>query len=292
MKIVRKYATIDIGSNAIRLLISNIYSNKSKVYVTKNSLVRVPIRLGQDSFKNGKISKENISRLLDSMKSFKLLMKVHKVEKYLAYATSALRSSSNGDEIVDSILKKTKIKIEIISGKKEAKLITNNQLFLKKDNIYCFVDVGGGSTELILIKNKKIIISKSFKIGGVRLINNLVKDSAWNKLEKWICSNINNYKNVNLVGLGGNINKLFKLSGNNVGNSLSKKSLDNLIFDLSKMSVYDKVISLKLNPDRVDVIIPSGKIYKFVMEKMKSNQIFVPKIGLADGMVYELFNKL
>ena len=148
MKIVRKYATIDIGSNAIRLLISNIYSNKSKVYVTKNSLVRVPIRLGQDSFKNGKISKENISRLLDSMKSFKLLMKVHKVEKYLAYATSALRSSSNGDEIVDSIFKKTKIKIEIISGKKEAKLITNNQLFLKKDNIYCFVDVGGGSTEL------------------------------------------------------------------------------------------------------------------------------------------------
>ena len=126
MKIVRKYATIDIGSNAIRLLISNIYSNKSKVYVTKNSLVRVPIRLGQDSFKNGKISKENISRLLDSMKSFKLLMKVHKVEKYLAYATSALRSSSNGDEIVDSIFKKTKIKIEIISGKKEAKLITNN----------------------------------------------------------------------------------------------------------------------------------------------------------------------
>lgn len=292
MKKVKKYATIDIGSNAIRLLISNVYSYRSDVYVTKNSLVRVPLRLGQDSFKKGKISKENILRLLDSIKSFKLLMKVHKVEKYLAYATSALRSSTNGREIVALILKKTKIRIEIISGKKEAQLITNNQSFLKKDNIYCFVDVGGGSTELTLIKNKEIIISKSFKIGGVRLINNLVKKSTWNKLDQWIVSNINKFEQVNLVGIGGNINKIFKLSGNNIGKSLTKKSLDNSLNDLSKMSVYDKVIKLKLNPDRVDVIVPAGEIYQFVMNKMNSNEILVPKIGLADGMVHELLNNL
>ena len=292
MKKVKKYATIDIGSNAIRLLISNVYSDRSNVYVTKNSLVRVPLRLGQDSFKKGKISKENILRLLDSIKSFKLLMKVHKVEKYLAYATSALRSSSNGQEIVALILKKTKIRIEIITGKKEAQLITNNQSFLKKDNIYCFVDVGGGSTELTLIKNKEIIISKSFKIGGVRLINNLVKKSTWNKLDQWIVSNINKFEQVNLVGIGGNINKIFKLSGNNIGKSLTKKSLDNSLHDLSKMSVYDKVIKLKLNPDRVDVIVPAGEIYQFVMNKMNSNEILVPKIGLADGMVHELLNNL
>lgn len=292
MKKVKKYATIDIGSNAIRLLISNVYSYRSDVYVTKNSLVRVPLRLGQDSFKKGKISKENILRLLDSIKSFKLLMKVHKVEKYLAYATSALRSSSNGQEIVALILKKTKIRIEIISGKKEAQLITNNQSFLKKDNIYCFVDVGGGSTELTLIKNKEIINSKSFKIGGVRLINNLVKKSTWNKLDQWIVSNINKFEQVNLVGIGGNINKIFKLSGNNIGKSLTKKSLDNSLNDLSKMSVYDKVIKLKLNPDRVDVIVPAGEIYQFVMNKMNSNEILVPKIGLADGMVHELLNNL
>jgi len=292
LKKVKKYATIDIGSNAIRLLISNVYSDRSNVYVTKNSLVRVPLRLGQDSFKKGKISKENILRLLDSIKSFKLLMKVHKVEKYLAYATSALRSSSNGLEIVALILKKTKIRVEIISGKKEAQLITNNQSFLKKDNIYCFVDVGGGSTELTLIKNKEIIISKSFKIGGVRLINNLVKKSTWNKLDQWINTNINEFEQVNLVGIGGNINKIFKLSGNNIGKSLTKKSLDNSLHDLSKMSVYDKVIKLKLNPDRVDVIVPAGEIYQFVMNKMNSNEILVPKIGLADGMVHELLNNL
>ena len=292
MKKVKKYATIDIGSNAIRLLISNVYSDRSNVYVTKNSLVRVPLRLGQDSFKKGKISKENILRLLDSIKSFKLLMKVHKVEKYLAYATSALRSSTNGREIVALILKKTKIRVEIITGKKEAQLITNNQSFLKKDNIYCFVDVGGGSTELTLIKNKEIIISKSFKIGGVRLINNLVKKSTWNKLDQWINTNINKFEQVNLVGIGGNINKIFKLSGNNIGKSLTKKSLDNSLHDLSKMSVYDKVIKLKLNPDRVDVIVPAGEIYKFVMNKMNSNEILVPKIGLADGMVHELLNNL
>lgn len=292
MKKVKKYATIDIGSNAIRLLISNVYSDRFNVYVTKNSLVRVPLRLGQDSFKKGKISKENILRLLDSIKSFKLLMKVHKVEKYLAYATSALRSSSNGHEIVALILKKTKIRVEIITGKKEAQLITNNQSFLKKDNIYCFIDVGGGSTELTLIKNKEIIISKSFKIGGVRLINNLVKKSTWNKLDQWIKTNINKFEQVNLVGIGGNINKIFKLSGNKIGESLTKKSLDNSLHDLSKMSVYDKVIKLKLNPDRVDVIVLAGEIYKFVMNKMNSNEILVPKIGLADGMVHELLNNL
>lgn len=292
MKKVKKYATIDIGSNAIRLLISNVYSDRSNVYVTKNSLVRVPLRLGQDSFKKGKISKENILRLLDSIKSFKLLMKVHKVEKYLAYATSALRSSTNGREIVALILKKTKIRVEIITGKKEAQLITNNQSFLKKDNIYCFVDVGGGSTELTLIKNKEIIISKSFKIGGVRLINNLVKKSTWNKLDQWINTNINKFEQVNLVGIGGNINKIFKLSGNNIGKSLTKKSLDNSLHDLSKMSVYDKVIKLKLNPDRVDVIVPAGEIYQFVMNKTNSDEILVPKIGLADGMVHELLNNL
>ena len=292
MKKVKKYATIDIGSNAIRLLISNVYSDRSNVYVTKNSLVRVPLRLGQDSFKKGKISKENILRLLDSIKSFKLLMKVHKVEKYLAYATSALRSSTNGREIVALILKKTKIRVEIITGKKEAQLITNNQSFLKKDNIYCFVDVGGGSTELTLIKNQEIIISKSFKIGGVRLINNLVKKSTWNKLDQWINTNINKFEQVNLVGIGGNINKIFKLSGNNIGKSLTKKLLDNSLHDLSKMSVYDKVIKLKLNPDRVDVIVPAGEIYQFVMNKINSNEILVPKIGLADGMVHELLNNL
>ena len=289
---VIKYATIDVGSNAIRLLISNIYFHNSELFSTKNSLVRVPIRLGQDAFKNGKISKKNISRLLDSMKSFKLLMKVHNVDKYLAYATSALRSSSNGKKIIDLIKENSNIKIEIISGTKEARLITNNPAFSTKSKTFCFIDVGGGSTELTLIKNNIVLISKSFKIGGVRLINNLVDKSTWNKFGNWIENNLSDKRNIEVVALGGNINKIFKLSGNKIGEPLSINLINSTINDLEKMSFFNKMITLKLNPDRVDVIVPAGKIYQFVLNKMDIKEITVPKIGLADGMVHELMNEL
>jgi len=289
---VIKYATIDVGSNAIRLLISNIYFHNSELFSTKNSLVRVPIRLGQDAFKNGKISKKNISRLLDSMKSFKLLMKVHNVDKYLAYATSALRSSSNAKKIIDLIKENSNIKIEIISGTKEARLITNNPAFSTKSKTFCFIDVGGGSTELTLIKNNIVLISKSFKIGGVRLINNLVDKSTWNEFGNWIENNLCDKRNIEVVALGGNINKIFKLSGNKIGEPLSINLINSTINDLEKMSFFNKMITLKLNPDRVDVIVPAGKIYQFVLNKMDVKEITVPKIGLADGMVHELMNEL
>jgi exopolyphosphatase/guanosine-5'-triphosphate,3'-diphosphate pyrophosphatase len=288
LKKIKKFATIDIGSNAIRLLISNIYTINSKTFTTKNSLLRVPVRLGQDAFKEGKISKINIKRLVDSMKSFKLIMKVHSVEKYLAYATSALRSSSNGELIVNEILNKTGLRVEIISGSKEAKIITNNNKFYSRKKIFCFLDVGGGSTELTLFKENKIIKSKSFKIGGVRLINNLVKNSTWKELEVWISENLCNQKDIKLVGIGGNINKIFKISGNKIGVPLKKSLLDISLDKLDKMSDFKKTIKLKLNPDRIDVIVPAGKIYQFVMDKLNSKEILVPKIGLADAMVHEL----
>jgi len=291
LKKIKKFATIDIGSNAIRLLISNVYKRDSKFFTTKNSLIRLPVRLGQDAFKNGKISKTNITRLIDSLKSFQLIMKVHNVEKYLAYATSALRSSSNGELIVNEVSNKIGLNIEIISGSKEAKIITNNNKFFSNENTYCFLDVGGGSTELTLFKKNKIISSKSFKIGGVRLINNLVKNSTWKKLEEWIYENLVTQKNIRLVGLGGNINKIFKISGNNIGVPLKKSLLDISIDKLNKMTEFDKTIKLKLNPDRIDVIVPAGKIYQFVMDKLNSKEIIVPKIGLADAMVYELLKK-
>lgn len=292
MKIIKKFATIDIGSNAIRLLISNVYKRDSKFFTTKNSLIRLPVRLGQDAFKNGKISKTNIIRLIDSLKSFQLIMKVHNVEKYLAYATSALRSSSNGELIVNEVSNKIGLNVEIISGSKEAKIITNNNKFFSNENTYCFLDVGGGSTELTLFKNNKIISSKSFKIGGVRLINNLVKSSTWKKLEEWIYDNLGSQKDIRLVGLGGNINKIFKISGNNIGVPLKKSLLDISINKLDKMTDFEKTIELKLNPDRIDVIVPAGKIYQFVMDKLNSKEILVPKIGLADAMVHELLKKL
>jgi exopolyphosphatase/guanosine-5'-triphosphate,3'-diphosphate pyrophosphatase len=287
----KKFATIDIGSNAIRLLISNVYKRDSKFFITKNSLIRLPVRLGQDSFKNGKISKTNITRLIDSLKSFQLIMKVHNVEKYLAYATSALRSSSNGELIVNEVSNKIGLNVEIISGSKEAKIITNNNKFFSNENTYCFLDVGGGSTELTLFKNNKIISSRSFKIGGVRLINNMVKSSTWKKLEEWIYDNLGSQKDIKLVGLGGNINKIFKISGNNIGVPLKKSLLDISINKLDKMTDFEKTIKLKLNPDRIDVIVPAGKIYQFVMDKLNSKEILVPKIGLADAMVHELLKK-
>lgn len=291
MKKNKKFATIDIGSNAIRLLISNVYKRDSKFFTTKNSLIRLPVRLGQDAFKNGKISKTNITRLIDSLKSFQLIMKVHNIEKYLAYATSALRSSSNGELIVNEVSNKIGLNVEIISGSKEAKIITNNNKFFSNENTYCFLDVGGGSTELTLFKNNKIISSKSFKIGGVRLINNLVKSSTWKKLEEWIYDNLGSQKDIKLVGLGGNINKIFKISGNNIGVPLKKSLLDISINKLDKMTDFEKTIKLKLNPDRIDVIVPAGKIYQFVMDKLNSKEILVPKIGLADAMVHELLKK-
>lgn len=288
---IKKYATIDIGSNAIRLLISNIIVlNKSAPISTKNSLVRVPIRLGQDAFTIGEISNENIERLVDAMLSFKLLMKVHKVEKYLAYATSALRSSSNGKNIVDLILSKSGLKIQIINGKKEAELITNNSIFKFQGNhkTYCFIDVGGGSTELTLFKNQKVVISKSFKIGGVRLINNLVSNKTWESFREWININLKDQGEIDVIGLGGNINKLFKLCGVKIGKPLTLKEIDSTLSDLEKMSYSKKILLLKLNPDRVDVIVPAGKIYQYLLKNMGSDEIIVPKIGLADGMVYEL----
>ena len=288
---IKKYATIDIGSNAIRLLISNIIVlNKSAPISTKNSLVRVPIRLGQDAFTIGEISNENIERLVDTMLSFKLLMKVHKVEKYLAYATSALRSSSNGKNIVDLILSKSGLKIQIINGKKEAELITNNSIFKFQGNhkTYCFIDVGGGSTELTLFKNQKVVISKSFKIGGVRLINNLVSNKTWESFREWININLKDQGKIDVIGLGGNINKLFKLCGVKIGKPLTLKEIDSTLSDLEKMSYSKKILLLKLNPDRVDVIVPAGKIYQYLLKNMGSDEIIVPKIGLADGMVYEL----
>ena len=292
---IKKYATIDIGSNAIRLLISNIIVlNKSAPISTKNSLVRVPIRLGQDAFTIGEISNENIERLVDTMLSFKLLMKVHKVEKYLAYATSALRSSSNGKNIVDLILSKSGLKIQIINGKKEAELITNNSIFKFQENYktYCFIDVGGGSTELTLFKNQKVVISKSFKIGGVRLINNLVSNKTWESFREWININLKDQREIDVIGLGGNINKLFKLCGVKIGKSLTLKEIDSTLSDLEKMSYSKKILLLKLNPDRVDVIVPAGKIYQYLLKNMGSDEIIVPKIGLADGMVYELLKSL
>ena len=290
-KKVKKYATIDIGSNAVRLLISNIYVKNGKDFeATKNSLVRVPLRLGQDAFGLGKIKEKNIKKLIDVIQSFVLLMKVNDVKKYLAYATSALRCSENSHFIVERIKNKTGLSLEIISGNKEAKLIAKNKVFQNKEKLFCIIDVGGGSTELTLLKNNIIIKSKSFKIGGVRLMNNLVSAKVWNGFTFWVKNNLKNLNIESVVGFGGNINKIFKLSGNNNEKPLSLRKITLTLNKLESLNFEEKSIDLKLNPDRLDVIVPAGRIYEYIIKEISAKEIWVPKLGLADGMVFELLN--
>ncbi|WP_291101104.1 MULTISPECIES: Ppx/GppA phosphatase family protein [unclassified Flavobacterium] len=289
---IKKYAAIDIGSNAMRLLITNIVEQDGReTQFNKSSLVRVPIRLGQDSFTVGEISQENIERMSDAMKAFRLLMKVHKVEKYMAFATSAMREANNAHEVVDFISKEADIKIEIIDGKKEAAIIASTDLhhLLKTDKTYLYVDVGGGSTEFSLFSNGKIVVSKSFKAGTVRLLNEMVRDIVWKEMEKWVKTNTQDYDEVTLIGSGGNINKLFKMSGKLQDKPLSFIYLNSQYALLNSLTYEQRISELGLNPDRADVIIPATQIYLNAMKWSGARNIYVPKIGLSDGIVKAMY---
>ena len=289
---IKKYAAIDIGSNAMRLLISNVVEQEDKEpQFNKSSLVRVPIRLGQDAFTVGEISAENIERMVDAMKAFNLLMKVHKVEKYKAFATSAMREAYNAKEVVELIKKKADIKIEIIDGKKEAAIIASTDLhhLLKTDLTYLFVDVGGGSTEFTLFSNGKMVNSRSFKAGTVRLLNNMVHDVVWDEIEKWIKTNTKDYEEVTLIGSGGNINKLFKMSGKKQEKPLSYIYVNSQYAFLNSLTYEQRITELGLNSDRADVIIHATRIYLNAMKWSGARQIYVPKIGLSDGIVKAMY---
>ncbi|SHH74648.1 Ppx/GppA phosphatase family protein [Flavobacterium defluvii] len=289
---IRKFAAIDIGSNAMRLLISNVVEQDGKEpQFNKSSLVRVPIRLGQDAFTVGEISPENIDRMVDAMKAFNLLMKVHKVERYMAFATSAMREAYNAKEVVALIKKKADIKIEIIDGKKEAAIIASTDLhhLLKTDETYLFVDVGGGSTEFTLFSDGKMINSRSFKAGTVRLLNNMVHDVVWDEIEKWIKTNTADYEEVTLIGSGGNINKLFKMSGKQQEKPLSYIYINSQYAFLNSLTYEQRIAELGLNSDRADVIIHATRIYLNAMKWSGARQIFVPKIGLSDGIVKAMY---
>jgi exopolyphosphatase / guanosine-5'-triphosphate,3'-diphosphate pyrophosphatase len=289
---IKKYAAIDIGSNAMRLLVTNIVEVKGKeIQFNKSALVRVPIRLGQDSFTVGTISDENIDRMVDAMKAFKLLMKVHKVEKYMACATSAMREAYNGTEVVEIIKKKAAIKIEIIDGKKEAAIIASTELhhLLKTDQTYLYVDVGGGSTEFSLFSNGKMIASKSFKAGTVRLLNEVVNDIVWHEIENWIKTNTKDFENISLIGSGGNINKIFKMSAKALDKPLSYMYLVAQYAYLNSLTYDQRISDLGLNPDRADVIVPALRVYMNAMKWSGARNIYVPKIGLSDGIVKALY---
>ncbi|MFC4219086.1 Ppx/GppA phosphatase family protein [Flagellimonas marina] len=290
--VIRKFAAIDIGSNAIRLLIHNVIEHKEKPTVFKKSeLVRVPVRLGEDSFLRGEISEHNLKRLVKTMRSFDLLMQVYGVEKYMACATSALREAKNGQEVIEKVQKESGVQIQIIDGKKEASIIASTDLkdLIQNDRFYLYVDVGGGSTEFTIFDKGKPIMSRSFEIGTVRILNDLVKDSVWDEIKQWITSNMNVENKVEIIGSGGNINKLHKMSGRKVGQPLSYIWLNAQYHFLNSMDYEDRVSELGLNQDRADVIIPATKIFLNAAKWSKAKKIHVPKIGLADGMIKTLY---
>lgn len=294
MLLIEKYAAIDIGSNAVRLLISSVHQEEGKnTKFKKTSLVRVPIRLGADVFLTKNVSKANIDRMIDAMQAYQLLMKTHNVVRYKACATSAMREAENGIELAALIKEITGIQIDIIDGNDEAAIIAMTDLheLINTDATYLYVDVGGGSTEFTLYHNGNTITSRSFKLGTVRLLNNVVSDETWKEAEDWIKKTTQEYSNISLIGSGGNINNIFKNSGKSVGKPLSFLYLSSYFMLLNSLTYEERIWELNLNQDRADVIIPATRIYLSAMKWSNSRQIYVPKIGLSDGIIKSLYNE-
>lgn len=290
-----KLAAIDIGSNAARLLISEvIIDEKNKLSFNKLSLLRVPLRLGFDVFETGKISEHKTELLLYTMKSFINLMHAYEVKFLKACATSAMRDAINSKEIIALVQKETGIEIEIISGSEEASFIYENHIAenLDKDHSYLYIDVGGGSTELTFISNNNLIFKDSFDIGTIRLLKKMVTEEKWDEMKDDIKSKTKGHKEVTAIGSGGNINKIYSLSKRKDTKPLSIDLLRDFYKELSNVSMEDRIKVYKLREDRADVIVPALQIYINVMRWAGASQIYVPRIGLADGLVQHLWEEI
>jgi exopolyphosphatase/guanosine-5'-triphosphate,3'-diphosphate pyrophosphatase len=282
-----RYAAIDIGSNAVRLLIADITLGNQRYEFKKNTLIRVPLRLGDDAFLNREISEKKIDDMVKTMTAFKNLMDVYQVTHYIACATSAMREAQNGKEIVKLIKRKAHIDLEIIEGQREASIIAANHIeeTLDENRGYLYIDVGGGSTELTVFINKKLVASKSFNIGTIRILDNQDKPETWEEMKDWVKVHTKNYKNLAAIGTGGNINKLFRMSDEKEGQPLSFTKLKYLYNDLNSYSLKERISVFKLNSDRADVIIPASEIYLTLMKWTGIKQIYVPRVGMVDGII-------
>ena len=289
-----KLAAIDIGSNAARLLITEATPDKKNIpSFTKLSLVRVPLRLGFDVFDIGKISEKKVGLLLHTIEGFLNIAKAYEVTAMKACATSAMRDAENSPEIIAMIKEKTGVEIEIISGSEEASLVFENHIAenLDKDHSYLYIDVGGGSTELTFFNNNELVFKESFQIGTIRLLKDQVSDDTWNQMKVTIKSKTKGFKTVEAIGSGGNINKVFSLSKRKDGKPLPYELLRDYYKELGNVSLSDRISIYKLKEDRADVIVPALKIYISVMRWAGSDHIYVPQIGLVDGLVQHLWHQ-
>lgn len=291
---IEKYGAVDIGSNAIRLLVVTVIEQEGKDTIfKKTSLVRVPIRLGAEVFLEGKISENSAARMMDAMVAFKLLMRTHGIKRFRACATSAMREASNGRALAEAIEEKSGMAINIIDGNDEAAIIASTDLknLIQDDKVFLYVDVGGGSTELTLFANGKSVTSQSFKLGTVRLLEGLVDESIWDEMESWIKQETKGFKRVSMIGSGGNINTIFKKSGKKIGKPLSYFYLSSYYELIKSLSFEERITELDMNPDRADVVVPATRIYLSAMKWSRAKNVFVPKIGLSDGIVKSLYNE-
>jgi exopolyphosphatase / guanosine-5'-triphosphate,3'-diphosphate pyrophosphatase len=290
-----RLAAIDIGSNAARLLICYVIeTDKGNPEFIKLNLVRVPLRLGFDVFDSGSISVEKEVDIINMLLAYKYLMKVHDVNHYIACATSAMRDASNSGEIISRINQLTGINIKIISGKEEASSIFENHIEknLDAEHPYLYIDVGGGSTELILFDNNKPQFQESFDVGTVRMLKNKVTDKEWQRLKSFVKTETGNYQNMVGIGSGGNINKISSLSKTKEGKPIPIKILKDYQEALNNMSVEERMIRYNLREDRADVILPALQIYSSIMKWANIDEIYVPKFGLADGLIKSLYHSL
>jgi exopolyphosphatase/guanosine-5'-triphosphate,3'-diphosphate pyrophosphatase len=286
-----KFAAIDIGSNAIRLLIEEVHIDEGRYHIEKVSLTRVPVRLGEDVFTKGKIGKQKVNQLVKTMTAFAYLMEVHDTAIYRACATSAMREAKNKRAVIKKVKEESGIEIELLSGDEEANLIFSNyfaQNLNTKAN-YLYIDVGGGSTELTLIKNGKRIKGQSFELGTVRMLSNAVDTKVWERARRWIQSSFKDNEVVTAIGTGGNINTLFKIIGKKPNQTISLAEIKEQYEALRALTMEQRITKLKMKPDRADVIIPACEIYLRLMGYANISNMIVPKIGLADGVILDLF---
>lgn len=290
-----KLAAIDIGSNACRLLIDEVAVNdKGTTEFTKVVLLRVPLRLGFDVFETGRISEAKITMFLKTMKAYKLLLDVYEVKHLKACATSAMRDAANAQEIIQRIKNETGIDVRIISGQEEAAYIYENHIAenLNNQKSYLYIDVGGGSTELTFFSNGKLICKESFNIGTIRILKNIVSEKDWETMKDFVKRNLGKYNNITAIGSGGNINKVFTLSKRKDDRPLPYQLLRDYYSEFSRLSVTQRMAFYKLREDRADVIVPALLIYINVMRWSNIEEIYVPKIGLADGLIHLLYEEL
>lgn len=286
-----KLAAIDIGSNAVRLLIAEVFESSEGFHNQKISFTRIPVRLGEDVFEYGAISHQKSIQLVKVMKAFWYLMDVHNIEFFRACATSAMREATNGKEIVDLVMREANIPIELIDGEVEADLIFSNFSVQKIDHSksYLYIDVGGGSTELTLIKNGERVKSRSFKIGTVRMLKQKVKENQWIQARSWLKDIRDEEGELIGIATGGNINRLYKMSRRTFVEPLHYDELNEIYAFIKSYSYEDRMHKLGLKPDRADVIIPAAEIYMRMMVKAGIKEVMVPKIGLSDGIVLGLY---